>query len=88
MTAHAYDSMKHVRIKGLMGMASFTSNMQQVRNEFAYLKSLFDKCNELASEKFHVLSMGMSGDYNIAVEEGSTMVRIGSLLFGERTYTK
>ncbi|CAN5743307.1 YggS family pyridoxal phosphate-dependent enzyme [soil metagenome] len=88
IATYSTGSMQNVRIKGLMGMASFTDNMQQVRNEFAYLKSLFDKCDDLANAKFEILSMGMSGDYNIATAVGSTMVRIGSLLFGTRTYTK
>jgi len=73
---------KHVNVKGLMGMASFTSDLQKVRREFTYLKSVFDKYTS-----FSILSMGMSGDYKIAIEEGSTMIRIGSLLFGERNYT-
>lgn len=72
-------ALEHVRIKGLMGMASFTNDMSVVRREFQYLKKLFGK-NML----FTILSMGMSGDYRVAVEEGSNMVRIGSLLFGER----
>ncbi len=69
----------HVRICGLMGMASFTSNEAQIRSEFSAVK----KKAEL-SPSFHILSMGMSSDFKIAVQEGSTMVRIGSLLFGER----
>jgi pyridoxal phosphate enzyme (YggS family) len=76
---------ENVRIKGLMGMASFSSNMQLVRNEFKRLKQLFDQLQRLNPE-LKILSMGMSGDYKIAVEEGSNMVRIGSLLFGERNY--
>lgn len=71
--------MKHVQIIGLMGMASFTDDLDNVRNEFQLLKKLYDKYGS-----FTTLSMGMSGDYRIAIEEGSTMVRIGSLLFGER----
>jgi pyridoxal phosphate enzyme (YggS family) len=69
----------NARICGLMGMASFTEDMDKVRNEFQYLKNLFNKYPQLST-----LSMGMSSDYKIAVEEGSTMVRIGSLLFGNR----
>ena len=88
IAAYSAGAMHHVRIRGLMGMASFTDSIQQMRNEFAYLKSLFNKCNDLTSAKFEILSMGMSGDYKAAIEEGSTMVRIGSLLFGARTYTK
>lgn len=69
----------NVRVIGLMGMASFSDDIAKVRGEFSYLKSLFDKFGPLT-----VLSMGMSGDYQLAIEEGSTMVRIGSLLFGNR----
>jgi hypothetical protein len=76
----------HVRVKGLMGMASFTKNTEQIRNEFALLKYLFDKYKGVQDPDmpWTVLSMGMSGDYRLALEEGSTMVRIGSLLFGAR----
>jgi pyridoxal phosphate enzyme (YggS family) len=78
--------LKNVRICGLMGMASFTNDTEKVRSEYKYLKSLFDKYAELQTANFQLrtLSMGMSGDYKIAIEEGSTMVRIGSLIFGER----
>lgn len=71
--------LNNVRVCGLMGMASFSDNMDLVRSEFRNLKTLFDK-----QPKLQTLSMGMSSDYKIAVEEGSNMVRIGSLLFGER----
>jgi pyridoxal phosphate enzyme (YggS family) len=76
----------HVSIEGLMGMASFTDNKDQVRKEFRTLKHLFDKYaqHQTSNIKLQPLSMGMSGDYDIAMQEGSTMVRIGSLLFGER----
>jgi PLP dependent protein len=76
----------HVRIVGLMGMASFSDNENQVRNEMGSLASLFQQYKNGMEDgsQFRVLSMGMSGDYKIALEEGSTMVRIGSLLFGER----
>ena len=73
----------HVHIRGLMGMASFTENENQVREELRGLKRLYDTCNA-AGAGFTVLSMGMSGDYKIACEEGSSLVRIGSLLFGAR----
>lgn len=78
-----------IRVCGLMGMATFTVNHQQVRKEFQTLKSLYDtiKCDYAAeNEYFREISMGMSDDYNIAIEEGSTMVRIGSLIFGQRVY--
>jgi pyridoxal phosphate enzyme (YggS family) len=74
-------SLVNVSVKGLMGIASFTDDMEKVRSEFRDLKTFF----ALAHPGFTILSMGMSNDYHIAIEEGSTMVRIGSLLFGERT---
>jgi pyridoxal phosphate enzyme (YggS family) len=78
--------LKHIRVVGLMGMASFTNDMSKARMEFQYLKRLFDKYASLtiANCQLSILSMGMSADYKIAIEEGSNMVRIGSLLFGER----
>ncbi|WP_299799913.1 YggS family pyridoxal phosphate-dependent enzyme [uncultured Maribacter sp.] len=78
-----FKAFKNVKIAGLMGMATFTDNMDQVRREFASLKSLFTKLKSNYAD-FTTLSMGMSGDYNIAIEEGSTMVRIGSSIFGSR----
>ena len=80
----------HVKITGLMGMASFSDNMDLVRKEFKYLKTLFDKYYPLPTAicPLSTLSCGMSADYQVALEEGSNMVRIGSLLFGERNYTK
>lgn len=78
-----FQNFKNINIKGLMGMATFTDDQNQVRREFKQLKSLFD---ELKSKlpKINILSMGMSGDYKIAIEEGGTMVRIGSSIFGAR----
>jgi pyridoxal phosphate enzyme (YggS family) len=73
----------NARIAGLMGMASFTSNSNQVRNEFHQLSQTFQTLQ--TSQTFQTLSMGMSGDYQIAIEEGSNLVRIGSLLFGSRS---
>ena len=73
----------NVNIDGLMGMATFTDNKQQIRSEFKSLKNTFEK----AKRKFHklsILSMGMSGDYEIAIEEGSNMIRVGSSIFGSR----
>jgi len=80
--------LKNVRVIGLMGMASFTEDKEKVREEFEFLKLLFDKFSALLPEgnDLSTLSMGMSADYTIAIEEGSTMVRIGSLLFGARYY--
>jgi len=77
----------NVRIKGLMGMASLTDDMNKVRVEFKYLKTLFEKLRA-ENPGLAILSMGMSSDYKIAIEEASNMVRIGSLLFGERNYQK
>jgi len=85
------DQLSNVRICGLMGMASFSEDQMKVRNEFKYLNSLFAKNTSWILEhsgKEPVLSMGMSGDYVTAIEEGSTMVRIGSLLFGARSYNE
>ncbi len=95
---HEFTQWKNVNILGLMGMASFSDDKNLIKKEFANLKSLFD-ANKQSSDKeasdntietkdfqFTVLSMGMSGDYEIALEQGSNMVRIGSLLFGERNY--
>lgn len=84
-----YKEMQHISIHGLMGMATFTDDTEQVKREFTGLKRLFDevKAQYFADQpQFTELSMGMSGDYELAIEAGSTMVRIGSLLFGERNY--
>ncbi len=77
----ASKSYNNILIQGLMGMASFTKDKNQIRREFQLLKSIYDKYSS-----FKILSMGMSGDYNIAIEEGSNMVRVGSKIFGERFY--
>jgi pyridoxal phosphate enzyme (YggS family) len=82
-------SLTNIRICGLMGMASFSDDAVKVRAEFARLNNVFKHLKAtsfLAKEHFNTCSMGMSGDYKIAIEEGSTMVRIGSLLFGARNY--
>lgn len=84
-----FKSLKNVKIAGLMGMATFTDDREQVRGEFRFLKSLFDKIKQdyfFEEENFCELSMGMSEDYKIAIEEGSTMIRIGTAIFGEREY--
>jgi len=85
LISEAYSKMEHVNITGLMGMATFTDDKDQVRSEFKHLKSVFDKFRDEHPE-LKELSMGMSGDYEIAVDSGSTMVRIGSSIFGERNY--
>lgn len=78
-------SLPNIRVVGLMGMATFTDDENQVRNEFKTLKSNFDLLKKNHSD-VSILSMGMSGDYEMAIEEGSTMVRIGSSIFGNRNY--
>ena len=81
------ESYKNINIVGLMGMATFTNNKNQIRKEFKKLKILFDEIKSISqknNQKIKILSMGMSSDYKIAIEEGSNMVRIGSLIFGER----
>jgi len=81
------EALKNICVCGLMGMASFTEEEVVIKKEFDYLKSLYDKYAQLQipNSRFQFLSMGMSGDYRIALQEGSNMVRIGSLLFGART---
>lgn len=82
-----YKKMQNIKICGVMGMATFTDDMQIVRNEFRILRTYFDKLKSdyfNKDEAFREISMGMSGDYNIAIEEGSTMVRIGTAIFDER----
>lgn len=84
LNSDEYKSIDHLNICGVMGMATFTNNKDQVRSEFKKLNSIFQKLKKeyfSTSELFKEISMGMSGDYKIALEEGSTMVRIGSLLF-------
>ncbi len=84
-----FAKMEHVRICGVMGMATFTEDMNQVRREFRALKKIFDEIRGKYfpdQPQFRELSMGMSGDYRIAIDEGSTIVRIGSSIFGERNY--
>lgn len=79
------NKLNHVKICGLMGMASFSDDTELVKKEFKYLKCLFDDTrSDIGLPSFKHLSMGMSNDYKLAVSEGSTMVRIGSLLFGKR----
>lgn len=84
---HDKNELNHIRIVGLMGMATFTNNQIQVKKEFSRLKTIFDHYSTLNSKnncQLNILSMGMSGDYTLAIECGSTMVRIGSSIFGGR----
>ena len=82
------ENYKNIRIVGLMGMATFTENQNQIEKEFKHLKTIFDKYKKLNTEhcQLNTLSMGMSGDYQLAISCGSTMVRIGSSIFGTRNY--
>ena len=85
----AFLEMNHVRIRGLMGMATYTENSNQIREEFRHLKRIFDRLKDSQyknQDSFDQLSCGMSGDYALAIEEGSNLVRIGSLIFGARNY--
>lgn len=86
INSYDFKAMEHIKIRGLMGIATFTGDKAQIREEFKSLKQLFDTL-KLTIPTIDTLSMGMSGDYKIAIEEGSTMVRIGSSIFGARNYT-
>ena len=82
-----FKNLQHIKVIGFMGMATYTEFDEQIRKEFTHLKSIFDKYKSLKTQNLELktLSMGMSGDYQIAVECGSTMLRIGSSIFGSRT---
>jgi PLP dependent protein len=86
LSSKTFEEMKNIRVIGLMGMATFTNDQTQIKKEFTHLKSIFDKLQPLQTEncKLQTVSMGMSGDYQLAIECGSTMVRIGSSIFGGR----
>ena len=86
LTSAEFQEMEHIQILGLMGMATFTDNQNQVKKEFQNLKSIYDNIKPLKTKncKLNTVSMGMSGDYQLAIECGSTMVRIGSSIFGGR----
>ena len=86
LSSNEFQELKNIQIVGLMGMATFTANKDQIKKEFLHLKSIFDTNKNLKSEicNLNTLSMGMSGDYQLAIECGSTMVRIGSSIFGGR----
>ena len=83
VTSEEFNTLKNIRIVGLMGMATFTENQNQIEKEFNHLKTIFDKLRTQNSE-LKTLSMGMSGDFPLAISCGSTMVRIGSSIFGSR----
>lgn len=85
LNSETYHKMTHVKVVGFMGMATLTENEAKIRQEFSYLKTKFDDFRK-DRESFKILSMGMSGDYKIALECGSNMIRVGSSIFGERNY--
>ncbi|GAA0875296.1 YggS family pyridoxal phosphate-dependent enzyme [Wandonia haliotis] len=87
INSDAYQEMENVKLCGVMGMATLTDNESRVREEFHHLKNEFEYFREKYfsdTDQFSVISMGMSGDYQLAIEEGSTMVRVGSSIFGQR----
>ena len=86
LASTTFQEMKNIKIVGLMGMATFTDNKEQIKKEFTHLKTIFDSYQNLKTEncQLNTISMGMSGDYQLAIECGSTMVRIGSSIFGGR----
>lgn len=89
LESEAYKECTNIKVRGIMGMASFTQNESQVHKEFAELKSIFSQIKEqffVNDTSFDTISMGMSDDFGIAIEEGSTMVRVGSKIFGQRHY--
>lgn len=83
LSSEAFKQLKNIKVIGLMGMATFTENQEQIQKEFTRLKSVFDTFST-DNPQFTILSMGMSGDYQLAIACGSTMVRIGSSIFGLR----
>jgi pyridoxal phosphate enzyme (YggS family) len=86
LQSEIFENLKNIKIVGLMGMATFTENQTQIKKEFNHLKTIFDNNQQPTTHNRHltILSMGMSGDYQLAIECGSTMVRIGSSIFGGR----
>ncbi len=91
LESEAFQQMENVRICGVMGMGTFTDNMDEVRKEFKHLKSIFEtlKNDYFANQpQFKEISMGMSEDYPIAIEEGATLIRVGSKIFGARVYNR
>ena len=84
MTSEEMENFQNIKVIGLMGMATFTENTEKIKEEFQKLKKHYDTLKDTYG--FEVLSMGMSGDYKLAIENGSTMIRVGSKIFGERNY--
>jgi pyridoxal phosphate enzyme (YggS family) len=91
LNGNDWKNLKNISLNGVMGMASYTDDKEKIRNEFRKLYSIYKKLKAdyfSHMENFKEISMGMSGDYKIAIEEGATMIRIGSTIFGERNYSK
>lgn len=86
LQSEQFKTLKNIRIKGLMGMATLTGNQEQIQHEFKSLKALFEKIKtmDMPAVSMQELSMGMSSDYKIAIKEGSTLIRIGTAIFGDR----
>ena len=86
LSSSTFQELKNIRVVGLMGMATFTDNQNQIKKEFTHLKTIFDKLQVMKTTncQLNTISMGMSGDYQLAIDCGSTMVRIGSSIFGGR----
>jgi pyridoxal phosphate enzyme (YggS family) len=89
LQSQEFSELKNIKVVGLMGMATFTENKAQIKEEFNNLKRAFNKLKDFKSQNSHleITSMGMSGDYQLAMDCGSTMVRIGSSIFGARNYS-
>ncbi|WP_353780020.1 YggS family pyridoxal phosphate-dependent enzyme [Winogradskyella sp. 3972H.M.0a.05] len=85
LTSEALSELKNIKVVGVMGMATFTNDQDQLNDEFSYLKKCYDELQSSHSN-FKIISMGMSGDYQLAIDCGSTMVRVGSSIFGARNY--
>lgn len=90
LQSEAFSTLKNIKITGVMGMATFTDNTVQIENEFKLLKSTFNNLKSFKTEncQLKTISMGMSGDYKLAIACGSTMVRVGSSIFGARNYSE
>tara|TARA_R110002049_G_scaffold38978_1_gene120322 strand:+ start:9178 stop:9849 length:672 start_codon:yes stop_codon:yes gene_type:complete len=90
LQSEAFSKLKNINVVGVMGMATFTEDAQQVKDEFTFLKNIFDALKPLKSFNFNpeIISMGMSGDYQLAIDCGSNMIRVGSSIFGSRDYSK
>ncbi|TCP25941.1 hypothetical protein EV195_103303 [Tenacibaculum skagerrakense] len=88
INSEEFNNLQNINVVGLMGMATFTDNEHQIKNEFSSLQNYFNSIKSTSKDNLHpkILSMGMSGDYQLAIECGSTMVRIGSSIFGVRNY--